>query len=635
MLVLGCDGCPDRKPYTPYTITGKPSASDAGDADAQAAQAADVDAGADAAAPPSFAVVNAEHAEGDGSSWTFGDPKTTVNAPAGRQFSLGFVLDADGDGSTDLIAWAKAPDGQRGELVFVPGRAPSTVQTVFALPADVSARGCESRTSLSQVGPRALLFDVGTRMPCGSKKTASRWAAVVRFGKQSADAAPKAPELALEVRVGALQAGEEVSVSAETPDIDGDGRDDIRARLTLVGTFKPFSGAVGPYPSVPNTSAAIAFFDRPAGLSRDPSEPEASMALAAAETWASAKKKDTAPSVFAAAHQLRRLHSLLCSGSSAAAVSTSAGPIDCGAPRSLEENALGEAQAAFTLGDPIRAFAAVARFDGLPSPSDAHKRDMANLIARHAPKAKVSLVYRAQTAPLSFEPPSYAPISFDAGGDLLVASENALTRIDRGTLAESQATQSVWPKRLTTGAGDGSLGHALKRVEQRCDSAVLIAVFQEADLADGDPSAKPSEVLLPIVASVNAHGFPAFERCAALPSIPVVPYGDVPELGLLFAVGSELVAVKKQGASQVASLVKWPLPPPLEEHPVAAGAARSPEGATVVVNGGRGRLVTSMGGSSKLWASQDMDANGVCVPSTGGARIACAANGAAVILEAK
>lgn len=636
VFVLGCEGCPDRKPYTPYTITDRPALGDAGPDASSDSPGEGADAGLDAAAAPAFVPIPAQSAEGDGSSWSFGAPQISVNAPAGRQFSLALALDADGDSTQDLIAWAKAPDGLRGELVFVSGRDPSRLNTVFALPNDVSARGCDYASSLSQVGPRALVFDFGARGPCASKQRASRWTAIVRFGKQSADAAPKAPELALELRVDALPSGEQIAVSVETPDLDADGRDDIRARLTLMGTHKPFSGAVGPYPTVPNTSASIAFFDRPAGLSRDPSEPEASMSQSAGELMSAAKKKESAPSVFAAAHQLRRLHSIVCSGGAHTALSTSAGPVECGSPRSLEDAALAEAQAAFTLGDPLRAFAAVARFDSLPKPTDAHKRDMANLIARHAPKAKVSLLHRAQALPRSFSEASYAPISFDAGGDLLIASEGSFVRVDRGTLAETPATLSTWPKRLSAAEGDESTaGFSLKQVEQRCDLPVLVAVFEEVYAGEKEGAGKTTDVLLPLSTPVNARGFAAFERCTPIASIPVVSYGRTPELGLIFAVGSEVVAVKKQGASSVASLVKWPLPQPEDEHPVPAGASRSPDGATLVLASGRGRLVASAGGSTKLWSGQELEGAGPCVPSAGGARMACIVSGSALIFEGK
>ncbi len=637
IFVLGCEGCPDRKPYTPYTITDKPSASsDAGSDAGPPSQESDSGSPDAPAVAPPFAPIPAKTADGDGSSWTFGEPALTVKAPAGRQFSLGLVIDADGDAVQDLIAWAKSPDGLRGELVFVAGREPAQIKTVFALPSDISAKGCDYRASLAQIGTRALAFDFGVNGPCASKQSASRFVAIIRFGKQGGDAQPKQPELAMEMRVASLPTGEQIAIAVETPDLDADGRDDIRARFTLSGTHKPFGGAVGPYPSVPNTSASIAFFDRPAGFSRDPSEPEASMGQNAASLMVSAKKKDSAPSVFSAAHQARRLHALLCAQRAHTAVSTSAGPVECGAARSLEDTAIAEAQAAFTLGDPIRAFAAVARFDGLPSPSDAHKRDMANLIARYAPKTKASLVHRAQALPRTFAPPSYAPLSFDAGGDLLIASEGAFMRVDRGTLAESQATLSLWPTQLVAGSSEsGSASIVLKRVEQRCDAPALIGVFQEVQPGETSPDEKASEVLLPIATPVNAQGFPAFDRCAPAASIPVVPYGFSPELGLIFAVGSEVVAVKKQGASSVASLVKWPLPPPIEERPIPAGASRSPDGATVIVPSGRGFFVAAAGGSTKLWTGQDIEHAGPCVPSPGGARIACIADGKVVLLEGK
>lgn len=624
-LVAGCDGCPGSKPYTPYTMTDQPGPDGGGGAGGSAIAEADA-AAPDASAAPTFEPIVGISAPGDGKMWAI-QPGVEVAAPAGRIFTVGLTLDADGDGKQDLLAWAQAPDGIRGELLFASGAEPGATRTIVALPSDVSARGCTAKTSIAQVGPRSAALDLAPKCGGSAKQPASRWVAVARFQGAGATS-PKPPELALEIRVGALAPGEDISVGIDTRDRDADGRDDIAAKLTLTGTMRPFSGAVGPFPTVPPASAYVAFFDRPAGLSRDPSEPEASLSSFVLEKGllASAKKKDTAASVAAAVHQIRRFRSLVCEESGRAAVTTSAGPIQCGDPSSLAEASIAEATAAFTLSDPARALAAIGRLDALPNLGDARKREILKLLGRGAPFAKVEIVHRASAVPAQSAALGYGPLTFDAGGDLLVRTTEGVTRIDRTTFAETPASVAAWPDKLVAGS------FALVRVEQRCDSPTLIAVFEDTSEGSSAPSA---ESPLPIFAPVTPRGLPGYGRCSAITSVPVAPVGWVPELGLVVGLGPELVAIKKQPEATVVSLPRLPLPAPLDVGSVPAGAARSPDGATIAVPTSRGLLVAPAGGAAKLWTGQEIDQASACTPSAGGARVACVGGGAAMIYKTR
>jgi hypothetical protein len=624
-LLSGCDGCFGSKPYTPYTMTDQPGPDGGGGAGG--AIAGETDAAApDAAAAPGFEAIPGTAAPGDGKTWAI-NPGVEVAAPAGRAFTVGLTLDADGDGKNDLLAWAQAPDGLRGELLFASGAEPGAPRTIVALPNDVSARGCSTKTSLAQVGPRSAALDVASKCGAVAKPPASRWVAVARFaGAPGGAGAPRSPELAIEIRVGPLAPSEEITVSIDTRDRDADGRDDIAAKLTLTGTIRPFSGAVGPFPTVPPVSASVAFFDRPAGLSRDPSEPEASLSSFVIDRGllASAKKKDAAASVAAAVHQIRRFRSLVCEESGHAAVTTSAGAIRCGDPSSLADASLAEATAAFTLGDPARALAAIGRLDALPNLGDARKREIMKLLGKGAPFAKVQIAHRAAAVPATSTEPGYGPLAFDAGGDLLVRTSDGVTRIDRTSFAETPASVPAWPDKLVAGA------FALTRVEQRCDSPTLVAVFQST--SDDTSSA---ESPLPLLAPVSARGLPAYGRCSAISSVPVTPVGWVPGIGLVVGIGPEIVAVEKQREATVVSLPRLPLPAPLDIGTVPAGAARSPDGATITVPTSRGLLVAPAGSAAKLWTGQEIEQASACVPSPGGARVACVGGGAALIYQVR
>src|SRR5580692_8334156 len=126
-----CDGCHAGKPYTPYTLSDPPPAS------AAAAASAPAEAGAPG---PAFTALPGVPAPGDGSTWPLAGG--AAQPPAGHTFVTGLVLDADGDGKDDLLAWSRSPDGLRGELWFAPGSAPATGRAVASLPADVAVPGC-------------------------------------------------------------------------------------------------------------------------------------------------------------------------------------------------------------------------------------------------------------------------------------------------------------------------------------------------------------------------------------------------------------------------------------------------------------------------------------------------------------
>src|SRR5262249_19714764 len=74
------------------------------------------------------------------------------------------------------------------------------------------------------------------------------------------------PQLDLELRLGAPADGEQLALSFDGDDRDGDSRGDFTATVSVTGAPRPIAP--------PGTATAkIAFLDRPAGLSRDPSQP--------------------------------------------------------------------------------------------------------------------------------------------------------------------------------------------------------------------------------------------------------------------------------------------------------------------------------------------------------------------------
>lgn len=577
-----CDGCHGGKPYTPYTLTDTPPSSSVASPPAPV-----VDAGP-------FTAVTAGPAPDGGARWPL--EGGAVEAPPGHAFAEGLVIDADADGKQDLIAWSRAPDGLRGELWFASGKAPGEGRMIAAIPADLAAAGCSASATLSLVGPRTAAFDFVPRCPARIAERAVRWIAAVRF-------VDGPPEIALELRAHAPADGEALQIALDGRDRDGDGRGDVAISFTLTGAPKPLH---------PGGSAAatLAFFDRPAGLSRDPTEPEASFKAIGAALVADGRRKTTSPRVPGAAITARRLHAMICEDvGGKPLVTTTAGPLRCGDVRLAEESAIAEVEAALNLGDPVAAFAALGRLDAL----GVRRRDVDSLVAKSVHTVGGTLVRVTAAIPDIVEPPAFAPVAFEKNGDLLVRTRDGVVRVDKASFAESAVDPApAWPKRLAWPNGDAP-SWGLDRIEDTCDAPMLHARF----LVGGEASTLPIPVASP-------------GRCTPASRVEADFLGNSAQ-GILFAVRGEIVAVPAQTSPR----------PTLAESlagEAALGAARSPDGGTVAITTSRGVLVAVLkgsgrGASAKLWTAPLVDGATSCVPSDGGERLACAVSKGAVIYE--
>jgi hypothetical protein len=584
--LAACDSCHGKKPYTPYTITDTPTATSSA---AARPDAGDVDGGA-------FAVVAATPAPGDGTSWSL--EGGAVAAPTGHPFSQGLVVDADGDGTPDLLAWARAPNGLRGELWFASGKAPGEGRAIAPLPADLSAPGCTATATLSQIAKNLAVLDFEPRCPVKIREKATRWIAIVRLGVAT-------PEIALELKIGAAAEGEALAVALDGKDRDADGRGDVTITFTLTGAPRPL-------PTGGSASASIAFFDRPAGLSRDPTEPDASLKTLDAALVADGRKRTTALQVPAAAITARRLHTLLCDEGHRA-IDTSAGPARCGELRLVEDSTIAEIEAALNLREPIAAMAALARFDSL-----GHRRkDVDSLVARSIPTIRGTLARTTAAIPESVAPAAGSPLAFDPGGDLLVRTKDGAVRVDRTSFAESPVDPGlIWQRRIAWPPGDAPRW-TLVGVEQRCGEPTLMGRFEIG--------AETTTAPLPI---------PTPPRCTPIQSLRVDALGTSSQ-GLLFAVRGDVVALAKEDTPKPAMVEGFSMPPPIDR-----GVARSPNGGTIALAGPRGVLVAVLTGSdrrasAKLWAAPIIDGASACVPSDAGERLACVVAQGAAIYDAR
>ncbi|WP_437734184.1 hypothetical protein [Sorangium sp. So ce1335] len=632
LAATGCDGCPSSKPYTPYTLGSATPAGSPPPLSGAAPGAADArpeaDAGAeDAAAPPRFAVVQSVPAPAGGKQWPL-EGGAVVAAPTGRTFETGLLLDVDGDGARDLVAWARSPDGLRGELLLAPAARPKALRTLTALPGDLAAQGCTPRVGLSQIGPSALALDFAPQ--CGDQQRAAsagatRWIAVIRL-PGAGEGAP--PELALELRLRAPPPEEALSAALEVADRDADGRDDLVVTVGLSGALRPFS-APGPKGAAAELRAPLVFLDRPAGLSRDAAQPGATLRDLAASLLRDARGKSTAPSVAAAAQRLRRLHAALCAdaaggdGASAgrdaarageALVWTGAGPVRCGEPGLAASIDSAEAVAASTRGAPLAAVAALDRGGAEP-----RAKEEAKLLAKLAPPATPTAVYRTAAAPQPAAPGAFGPLAFEASGALLVRTAQGVVRVDPAASTESATDVPPWPAAVHAGPAQ------LVAVERRCDASTLLALFRSSPDAVGE-----MEVPLPLLRAQGPRaraGSPA--RCAGTERLPFSPLAASAS-GFDIALGAALVSIDLRAAAPTSSALSFPLTTPAPQ-----GAPRSPDGATLAVPAAGGLLVATAGGAARLWSGGDLAQATACAPANGGARVACVVGAAAVIFEAK
>jgi hypothetical protein len=584
-----CDGCHASKPYTPYTLSDPPRAT----ASAPAADDTGSPAGGDAG--PAFATAAASAAPGDGKTWPLEGGAT--EAPAGHAFVEGLVFDADGDQKPDLIAWARSPDGLRGEIWFAPGKIPDAGRAVAAIPADVALPGCNPTATLTRIGAGVVVFDLDPRCSARARGHASRWIAVLRLVPGGA------PELGLEIRLGAPAEGETLAVAFDGRDRDGDGRGDVTATITL-------SGAPRPCPAGGEARAVLAFFDRPAGLSRDPSEPEASLKALAAGIVADGRKKTTAARVPASAAAARRMVALLCEEAGKPAITTSAGAVRCGDVRLADDVTMAEVEAALNLGDPFAAEAALARVEG-------HRKDLDALVAKSIPSIAGKLLRATAAAPSPELGPAFGPIAFNTSGDVLVRTKGRVIRVDRTSFDEAPIDAALrWPVRLA--APFDAPVWTLAGIEERCDAPTLVARFEVGG--------EPTEVPLPI---------PTPLRCAGAAHVPADFLGASPE-GELIAVRGEILAVPREAPPRPALAEGLGLAPGAV---APLGAPRSPNGAVIAFTTPRGVLVATLKGqgraaSARIWTSPALDGASACVPNDAGDRIACVVKGAVAIYDA-
>jgi len=590
LALSGCRGCKNDHPYVPYAITD-----DAGDADIALA-----DGGDDASAP--IREISATQAPANATKWPLDG--VTLVAPAGMVFELGVVRDFDADGKMDAAAIARssAQENDLGAVLYFHGEAgglgaPSTVAPSPSLAPPGAA--CTAKRKMSAVGRHSLFVELAASCVAPSSTSPSRQISVWTLRTAQ-------PRVHLSAQVIDPPGAPKLSFAVDASDADGDGLDDVLLRASIEGGDAPFE-------PLPRVDATIRWFDRPAGMSRDPDGPDGSLRAVAAGLAVRAAKAKDAPQVLAQARAVRVLWSALCGDGRAPRVVNLFGgaPITCGASRALEEAGLAEARAHAVLGDPLGAIVALDRAETPPATKTAQRaKDAEAWINQVAPIAQATQVRAIAAVPQSSRgtAPAWGALAFESSGKLLVRTAAGVVRVDPDQGDESDASdQKTWGDAVVS--PDGSL--RFTEAFEPCDGPSLHATF----VAEGTNDA--SDLLLPIPTRTlsrctNAKGAP----------VSVVPLA-AGNGGLEAIVAGEPILV----TAGHASILKAPI-----GQATPHGSARSPDGKTFAYATSLGVLVQ---GETRSRVLRHASLDGTyaeqrdCTASDDGARVACVRAGKA------
>ena len=596
VLLAGCGrSCKTDHPYVPYSIGDEKIGDTSLDAGSEAAAGVEQDAGPREVAA-NVAPVGATRWSLDG---------LDLEAPAGRVFTLGIARDFDGDGAKDALAvmLPEQTPNAGGELYFFRGRRGGGVEPAIAVgtaPPMGGDVGCTATRRLGQIGPHSALVELAVACP-PNKGVPMRWLALVimqplprvHFSAQIVDP-PNAPKL---------------TIDADGADADGDGIDDVALRVSV-------EGGSGPFEPGPRMTALVRWFDRPAGLSRAPDEPEASLRARAGVAATHAVKTKDALLVPLEAQTIRALFGAICAegGSPRITQINGGGPMRCGPSHALEEAGLAVVRAHATLADPLRAIAALDRAQVPPATrTPGRTTEAQQWIAQAAPIVNANTLRAIAALPLvdRGHAPAWGALMFEPSGKLLVRTPVGVVREDPtlGDEADAPEVPSWKPAVLSP---DG----ATRWIEAyyACDAFALHATF--APTKDGDPR----DVVLPIAP-------PLAQRCVSGVGEPAraLPIAWGPR-GLEGVVAGEPVIFSSD-------LVRASLAVGSLDQPVSPGAPRSPNGKVLCIPTSQGIFVRAA--KPRLYRAKELE-NGYlelrdCTITDDATHVACLRGGRAFV----
>ncbi len=600
LFALGCGrACKRDHPYVPYTVGDGASGAVAPDA-GEPPPAIDSGAAATVGEPALVAPPDAR---------TWNVEGLQLVSPAGSELLLAIVRDLDGDGKKDALAIVRppAPAGKpKGEvgpaqIIHYDGATSPPLATVIASasPPRTDA-ACTPIARLERIGPRSALAEVGASCTTGA---AARGLFVVRLAKQ--------PGVAFEIGILDPPGAPRLTVDVDGADRDRDGIDDVTLHLTIEGGGPPFEPG-------PRLTANVAFFDRSAGPSRDPDEPETSLRTIAAHAASRAGKAKDAPGVTVLVQQMRMLFRAMCAEGGAPRLvklrnGTSTGAVTCGSSKPLEDAGLAEVRSFVTQGDALRAVAAadVAQL----APATRTTKSSAELTALLAQVAPLVQAKGARTLAVTVNAarsphPEWGPLAFEPSGKLLVRSATGVVRVDLDSGESADADLPAWPSQVLSPDGKSRWLEAY----HACEGVALRATFAPTG-ADGDMR----DVLLPVAPPLGSRCAGGRGEAAATLPIAWGPRG----LEVLVAGVPLLVRPESSSATVMAALL-GEMPP--------FGSPRSAGGRALAVATSQGVLVKTTKAvryrASELEPFAELRQ---CTTTDDASRLACVKRGRVVI----
>jgi len=592
-LMGGCRSCANDHPYVP-PASDAPAASAT---DPAAAALANANATVDAGNTGTTLVEPALVAPPASTSW---ETQGITLEAGGREIVLALVGDFDADGKQDALAIVRPvaaerkPGSSTGELVFFHGGAEGApAGAIAAGPALGAQTSCVPTARLEKIGPRNAFAEIGNSCPRG---VGSRAIIVVRLS-------PPVPAVAFDAIVNDPREAPKLTIDVDAADRDKDGIDDVVLRVGLEGGGPGLEGA-------PRLGAKLAFFDRSAGPSRDPDEPEASLRAIASQATSRAGKPKEAASVPPLVQQMRALYRAMCADGGAARITKVHGgsAVTCGSSKPLEEAGVAEVRAWVTQGDALRAFAAAEQAQLAPATKTSAKtNDLQKLLADVAPVVEARGV-RLLSVPVDAARdghPEWGPLAFEYTGKLLVRHGKSVTRVDPETGEGEPADMVAWKDEVLSPDGKSRWLEAY----HACEGVALRATF--APTGDGEMV----DVVLPVPPRLGktcsgGRGEPA----------PAVPIAWGPR-GLEAIVAGQPVLIKPD-ASQASALSAFTdaIPPPgsPRSHGTKTMALAMPNG--ILVRGRSGSDRWSMVRSPDLEPYADVRR---CTVNDDGSRLAC------------
>jgi hypothetical protein len=613
VAVGGCGSCKRGSPYVPFLDASNDVAT------VPSGDLAIADASTDGGPKTSFTPVHATLPPAGSNKLTLDG--ANIDAPPGAVILAALAHDVDGDGLRDVVAYVQPPGGGGGELRFYRGDDKGGVGASRAIGGpDVSMPApCVAKVTaqtMTLVGPHTVALDL--RPSCGDAAPAPRRYVLAAFAF--------APSIRWSARVAEPPEGWTFTIDAEAIDRDGDGVDDP----TLVFGLE---GGGPPYEPGDRIAARLAFWDRPAGLSRDRTEPERSFQIVAQQASARANKKASAIGVVALVRRLRLLHAALCVEAGAPWIDVAGDHgVGCGQSRGLEDAGAAEVKASLVGNDVLAAIAARERLAQSAAMKTTKTRsDVDAKILAAAPEVRATVKeLRAVPATPSKGAPAWGALAFEKDGRLLVRTATGVIRIDPATMEDGEANDvASWPWEVTVPGKDARVGGVI----DACDAPYFAARISGHDVATG-ATLVALPILPPLVSGRCAQG------SGANATTTPVAWGAS---GLFTLVEHAPVIIPSELVTATGSKATGTLPAPAAkvEGTYVLGSPRSPSGTWIVVPTRFGLVRRDDSGAAPATTLvRTRELEGLyptlheCAISDDGAHLACVREGKALLFDA-